>query len=204
MSGLREQQKAARRQAIGEAAVALFARQGYQDTTIEQIAKAAGVSPPTVFAYFRNKQEIVMETLRDADARAMVATRQRIARLDDPAEALCELERQVVEHAFGMLPAALWRELLPQILGQPDAGLPTAYRKVNGVLVQEIARVLSEFKQRGSLRDDLDVDYVAFLINDYGHLQFLRLASQDPPDFAGHAAQVRRMIELLLMGMARR
>jgi len=201
MSGLREQQKAARRQAIGEAAVALFASQGYQATTIEQIARSAGVSAPTVFAYFNSKQEIVLETLREADARAMVATRQRIARVDDPAEALCLLERQVVEHAFTMLPAALWRELLPQILGQPDDGLPMAYRKVNGLLVQEIARVLSEFKQRGLLRADLDVDYVAFLINDYGHLQFLRLANQAEPDFAAHAQQVRQMIELLLKGM---
>lgn len=204
MSGLREQQKAARRQAIGEAAVALFARQGYQATTIEQIAKAAGVSAPTVFDYFTSKQAIVLETLRESDARAMVATRQRIGRLDDPAEALCQLERQVVEHAFGMLPAALWRELLPQIIGQSGEGLPAAYRKVNAVLVQEIARVLSDFKQRGLLRADLDVDYVAFLINDYGHLQFLRLASQDEPDFAGHALQVRQMIELLLRGMVAR
>ncbi|WP_317663213.1 helix-turn-helix domain-containing protein [Pseudomonas sp. KU43P] len=204
MSGLREQQKTARRQAIGEAAVGLFARQGYQATTIEQIAKAAGVSAPTVFAYFNSKQEIVLETLRESDARAMVATRQRIGRLDDPVEALCQLERQVVEHAFSMLPAALWRELLPQIIGQPGGGLPAAYRKVNALLVQEIARVLNDFKHRGLLRADLDVDYVAFLINDYGHLQFLRLAGQDQPDFAGHALQVRQMIELLLRGMVAR
>ena len=202
MSGLREQQKAARRQAIGEAAVALFARQGYQATTIEQIAKAAGVSPPTVFAYFNSKQEIVLETLREADARAMVVTRQRIARLDDPVEALCLLEQQVVEHAFGMLSRALWRELLPQIIGQSSEGLPAAYRKVNALLVHEIARVLSDYRQRGLLRADLDVDYVAFLLNDYGHLQLLRLASQEEPDFAEHARQVRQMIELLLVGMA--
>ncbi|MFK0270448.1 TetR/AcrR family transcriptional regulator [Pseudomonas asiatica] len=201
MSGLREQQKAARREAIGEAAVALFARQGFQSTTIEQIAKAAGVSAPTVFAYFNSKQEIVLETLREADARAIVATRQRIARLDDPAEALCQLERHVVENAFGMLPAALWRELLPQILGKADEGLPAAYRKVNGLLVHEIARVLNDYKKRGMLRSDLDVDYVAFLINDYGHLQFLRLANQTQPDFVEHARQVRLMIELLLQGM---
>ncbi|MBK4992418.1 TetR/AcrR family transcriptional regulator [Pseudomonas sp. S37] len=201
MIGLREQQKAARREAISEAAVALFARQGYQGTTIEQIAKAAGVSAPTVFAYFKSKQEILLETLREADARAVIATRQCIAQIDDPAQALLQLERQVVEHAFGMLPAALWRELLPQIIGQSGSGLPAAYRKVNALLVKEIAWVLSEFKQRGMLREDLDVDYVAFLVNDYGHLQFLRLASQEEPNFEDHASQVKQMFELLLVGM---
>ena len=55
MSGLRERQKAMRRKAIGEAVVALFERQGFDNTTIEQIAREAGVSAPTVFKYFGSK-----------------------------------------------------------------------------------------------------------------------------------------------------
>ena len=42
MSGLRERQKAERRQAISKAAIELFERQGFQNTTIEQIANQAG------------------------------------------------------------------------------------------------------------------------------------------------------------------
>ena len=37
MSGLRERQKAERRQAISKAAIELFERQGFQNTTIEQM-----------------------------------------------------------------------------------------------------------------------------------------------------------------------
>ena len=64
MSGLRERQKAMRRKAIGEAGVALFERQGFDNTTIEQIAREAGVSAPTVFKYFSSKQEILLEMLQ--------------------------------------------------------------------------------------------------------------------------------------------
>ncbi|MFD3454849.1 TetR/AcrR family transcriptional regulator [Streptomyces sp. NPDC058691] len=56
--GLRERGKAKRRAAITRAAFELFAAQGYDATTIAEIAAAAEVSPRTVTLYFRSKQDI--------------------------------------------------------------------------------------------------------------------------------------------------
>ncbi|MFE4548110.1 TetR/AcrR family transcriptional regulator [Streptomyces sp. NPDC056785] len=56
--GLRERGKAKRRAAITHAAFELFAAQGYDATTIAEIAAAAEVSPRTVTLYFRSKQDI--------------------------------------------------------------------------------------------------------------------------------------------------
>ena len=50
--GLRERKKARTKAAIQEHALRLFAAQGYQQTTIDQIADAAEVSPSTFFRYF--------------------------------------------------------------------------------------------------------------------------------------------------------
>jgi AcrR family transcriptional regulator len=47
-----------KRQAIIEAALDIFAKQGYEETTIAQIAAAAGVAVGTVYLYFHNKREI--------------------------------------------------------------------------------------------------------------------------------------------------
>ncbi len=47
-----------KRRAILDAATELFARQGYENTTIADIAQAAGVAVGTVYLYFRNKHEI--------------------------------------------------------------------------------------------------------------------------------------------------
>ncbi len=47
-----------KRQAILKAAYKLFASQGYENTTIADIAKAAGVAVGTVYLYYRNKHEI--------------------------------------------------------------------------------------------------------------------------------------------------
>jgi AcrR family transcriptional regulator len=58
--GLRERKKLRTRQAIREAARRLIERRGYDNTTIEQIAAAAEVSPSTVFRYFPSKESMVL------------------------------------------------------------------------------------------------------------------------------------------------
>jgi AcrR family transcriptional regulator len=58
--GLRERKKIKTRTAIRDATYALIAEQGYDATTIEQIAERAEVSPSTVFRYFPTKEDIVL------------------------------------------------------------------------------------------------------------------------------------------------
>ncbi|GAA4069342.1 TetR family transcriptional regulator [Streptomyces shaanxiensis] len=58
--GLRERKKIKTRTAIRTATYALIKEQGYDATTIEQIAERAEVSPSTVFRYFPTKEDIVL------------------------------------------------------------------------------------------------------------------------------------------------
>ncbi|GGU36613.1 TetR/AcrR family transcriptional regulator [Streptomyces lavendofoliae] len=58
--GLRERKKLKTRVAIRRATHRLIADQGYEATTVEQIAEAAEVSPSTVFRYFPAKEDIVL------------------------------------------------------------------------------------------------------------------------------------------------
>jgi AcrR family transcriptional regulator len=58
--GLRERKKARTRAAIREHAFRLFRAQGYEATTVEQIAEAAEVSPSTFFRYFPTKEDVVI------------------------------------------------------------------------------------------------------------------------------------------------
>jgi AcrR family transcriptional regulator len=46
------------RDALVEAALELFSLHGYEETTVEQVAAAAGVSPRTFFRHFATKQDI--------------------------------------------------------------------------------------------------------------------------------------------------
>jgi AcrR family transcriptional regulator len=57
--GLRERKRRETLQRIAEAGLQLFAEHGYDATTLEAIAEAAGISPRTFFYYFKTKDEIL-------------------------------------------------------------------------------------------------------------------------------------------------
>ena len=73
-TSLRERKKRATREALKRAALELFVERGYDETTLAEIADAAGVSTRTIFAYFPSKEDILfstMETTRDALVQAL-------------------------------------------------------------------------------------------------------------------------------------
>ncbi len=60
MSGLRERKKEHVRTTIQKEAIRLFTENGYDTTTVEQIAEAAGVSPATIYRYYKSKEDLVV------------------------------------------------------------------------------------------------------------------------------------------------
>ena len=61
----RQRKKNATRDRIRASALRLFAEQGYEATTVEQIAAAAGVSHMTFFRYFPTKEDVVLSDSYD-------------------------------------------------------------------------------------------------------------------------------------------
>ncbi|WP_298212502.1 TetR family transcriptional regulator [Ferrimicrobium sp.] len=58
-----EERKERTRRMLAEAAAELFVVKGFDHTTVEEIAQAAGISPRTFFRYFATKDEVVMSFL---------------------------------------------------------------------------------------------------------------------------------------------
>ena len=69
----RQRKKTATRDRIRASALRLFREQGYDATTVEQIAAAAGVSHMTFFRYFPTKEDVVLSDSYDPVIAALIA-----------------------------------------------------------------------------------------------------------------------------------
>lgn len=95
MSTLRERNRLRTREDIIAAALAMFVEHGYEATTIDQIAKAAGVSSATLFRYFPSKEDLLFGD-EDKSAAAMV---QQVGGRSDRSATVAALAEPVVKFA---------------------------------------------------------------------------------------------------------
>jgi AcrR family transcriptional regulator len=151
--GLRERKKARTRAALREHALRLFGEQGYQRTTVEQIAAAAEVSPSTFFRYFPTKEDLVLQD--DMDTRMVEAFERQPPGLG-PIAAVRAATREVIES---------YSEADLDVLRQTSA-ISMTVPEVRARTMDEFARtiaVVSEAlaKRAGRPADDLAVRTIA-------------------------------------------
>ncbi|MBP0455000.1 TetR family transcriptional regulator [Kitasatospora sp. RG8] len=96
---LRERKKLKTRQAIRREAYRLIAEQGYEGTTVEQIAAAAEVSQSTFFRYFATKEDLVLTDEYDpAMVTALLARPSDEPFLHSCREVMVGLLRELLQH----------------------------------------------------------------------------------------------------------
>jgi AcrR family transcriptional regulator len=79
MTGLRARKKRQTREAIAQAAAQLFARDGFDSVTVDDVARAADVSRQTVFNYFPSKEQMLFDRDEQIEATLLAAVRDRPA-----------------------------------------------------------------------------------------------------------------------------
>lgn len=80
MSSTREKNKITKRKCILDAAVRLFSQKGYEHTSIEELAREAGIGKGTVYSYFQTKKDIVRAFCEDE----LEFTREELTQNTDP------------------------------------------------------------------------------------------------------------------------
>ncbi|MFI6171800.1 TetR/AcrR family transcriptional regulator [Nocardia sp. NPDC051052] len=96
--GLRERKKQQTRLRIIEIGLNLCEAQGFDATTVEQIANAADVSPRTINRYFDSKEDIVLGPIQDF-GQAVAAALRQLPVTDNELESLRTAFLQVVDRA---------------------------------------------------------------------------------------------------------
>ena len=151
--GLRERKKARTRASLREHALRLFREQGYQATTVEQIAAAAEVSPSTFFRYFPTKEDVVIRD--DFDARLFEALERQPPNLA-PIAAI----RAAVGDALATLTPKEWAEFRES--SDLTFSIPEIRSRAFDELAQTIANMADVLAKRvGRAPDDLAVRVMA-------------------------------------------
>ncbi|HTJ36525.1 MAG TPA: TetR/AcrR family transcriptional regulator [Dactylosporangium sp.] len=183
---LRDLKRRRTRQAIVEAAVELIERDGYEQTTIADIAAAAEIGTRTFFGYFATKEELLFP---ESDVRVSAAVREIEARGpgDGPAEVLLRALQRVGDDSDDMTGrlAALRMRLVRHVPAVRGRAL-----QIQLDAQQEIARHLA-----AAFPDELDAVTAAALVGAFvgavtGALQAL-LNTDEPQD----PAEVRKAVE---------
>src|SRR3977135_2849544 len=94
-----------KREAILRAATRIFARNGYFNSKVADIAREAEVADGTVYLYFKSKEEILHSIFEQNMAEAIKSGRVLIEKLRDPGEklrriAMLHLERLAAARAL--------------------------------------------------------------------------------------------------------
>jgi len=135
-AGLRERKRAETHARIQAEAMRLFLERGFDETTLDEIAGAAGVSRRTLFHYFGSKEEIVFSTKSEFPNWVVEAINRRPA--DEP---LLDMVENALADMATRYQSPQSRDLARLIRNTPalSAGDQAKYEKVERVLADALA-----------------------------------------------------------------
>jgi AcrR family transcriptional regulator len=193
-----------RREAILDAAHAIFARKGYSATGIADVAGELGIGHGTVYRYFDNKRDVAAAVLDRALARiAAVVTAEDPAATEHLDGYRAQVER--IGHRLYELFAAdrALGRLVFFDLGAVDDDLRERLHAAHELFAAYTAAYLRNGVDKGFLRHDLDVETTARLINGMifeGAAQVAR--TEDPRPL--RERWIRAVVVLMFDGMSAR
>jgi AcrR family transcriptional regulator len=144
-----------KRQAILDAAFAVFARRGYENACVREIAEEAGVAKPTVYNHLRDKENLFRHAVAAAADTVMAENLAAAERLRAPGE---DLRALLEDTAYRMLQVccserarALRWLTYAQVGGFPDL-IETVQERTHGRLGEVLADRLARLSLTGRLR----------------------------------------------------
>ena len=164
-----------REERLLDAATTLLVRWGYRKTTIDDVAREAGVGKGTIYLHWKDKNELFRAAIWRANQQASEDIKQRIAA--DPEGGL---PHRLWVH--GMLVALDNPLIAAMIKGQPDIfqGLLGAFdQKALNQLVGDADTYVAQLQQAGLIRADLPVPVITYL------MAALKVGVINAPDLIG-------------------
>ncbi len=161
--------------AIMEVALELFATNGYHNTSISQISKAAGISKGLMYNYFESKEALLEAILFGAVTESTAVFDASMMQNFTPKERL----RLLIEGTFAMVEHDFHRWKLLTMLAFQKAVYETLRAKLEHIREDGLVRFTQIFEEMGYEKPKLEA-FVAASILDGVMLQYMNLEDNYP------------------------
>ncbi|MGH7819982.1 MAG: TetR/AcrR family transcriptional regulator [Candidatus Binatia bacterium] len=150
------------RRALVSIAIDCFSRYGYQGTSIDRIARAAGVTKGALYYHFKDKQELLFGALDDRIGGFERVVVERVTRLKDPVAALYEVADICVEQATISNHRRFILTLMVEALDtQPE--LSERFRAMMRRFREFLANTVAIGQRKGAFRAEVEPAFAAQL-----------------------------------------
>ncbi len=186
-----------KRERILRAAVEVFARQGFYNTRVSEVAKAAGVADGTIYLYFESKDQLLLSLFEDRIGKLLAYLAKEIALLDSPEEKL----KRIIELQLGILDGERdLAEVVTIIVRQSNTLLREYAAPTFIAYLDAIAAVVSEGQREGVFRSDVSPHLVARAI--FGALDGIALTwALGKPEVGALKRSASQLSALILGGI---
>ena len=144
-------------QRILEAAVSVFAQSGFHESTISQIAKAAGVADGTIYLYFKNKDDILVHFFNYKTRQVFARFREEVDNARKAVDKLRNLiRRHLEEFQKDRYMAVLYQAETHRINRLAEEQI----HEMHKMYLDLIAEIVEQGQVEGAIRRDLYVGLV--------------------------------------------
>lgn len=199
MARRKKEPQSAHRQAISKAAEQLFLKKGIDNTSMDEIARAAGYSKATLYVYFKNKEELIgflvlesMRKLYDAICLALKKSQDTKKRYLEICNALVQYQE---EYPF------YFQAVLETINIDFETGNFLPEEKETFLVGEQINDLLAAFLEAGIAQGDIrsDIEIFPTIFSFWGMLSGLLQLATNKEEYIGQRMERNRM-EFLTYG----
>jgi AcrR family transcriptional regulator len=157
-----------KRRAILDAAIRVFARQGFHNARVSDIAAEAGVAYGLVYHYFDSKDQMLNELFSERWSLLLEAGREADRNLDSPREKLAAVAGFIID-SYRHDPE-LMKVIIVEVTRAANSFGRTHLPEIREAYDQ-IEKIVSEAQAAGEFREDVSPDFASMLF--YGAIEQL-------------------------------
>jgi AcrR family transcriptional regulator len=202
MVGLRERKKKESEEKIVNAARDIFLKKGYNNATMEEIAKKADIGVGTLYNYFKSKAEIFISIMsREFSLNETDNKEWDYALEDDPVEIIIDYIWKSTK-CIGSFEKKLWQEFFAAILGNTshDNLMFTGMMKLDFMLIEKLERLMDFMKQKGKLPQSFKSNEAAYTVYSILIVQIMMYVYMEERTFEDYKMNVENQMRFLFEG----